>query len=60
MGVDQKNRPVDQDWIKRYVDQLLELASKLPTGPMRDACLLRADHVMDLVKSWQEKGDNLL
>lgn len=49
-----KNDPIDQEWIKKYIDQLLELAGKLPTGPMRDACLLRADTVMDMVKAWRE------
>jgi hypothetical protein len=40
-------------WIKQYVDQLLAVAERLPHGPMRDAVLLRIDHVLDLVKAWR-------
>lgn len=45
---------IPETWIKQYVDQLLDTAAKLPTGPMRDACLLRADHTMDLVRAFRE------
>lgn len=48
--------PIDQAWIKHYVDQMLDIATKL-TGPMRDAALLRADHAMDLVKAWRERKE---
>ena len=47
--------PLDPEWIKKYVDQLLEGAQKLQAGPLRDALLLRADHVMDLVQAWKER-----
>jgi len=48
-------KDIPQDWIKRYVDQLLDVAKQLPDGSrMKDAALLRADHVMDLVKAWRE------
>jgi hypothetical protein len=47
--------PIDTEWIKSYVDGLLALAERLPTGKMRDAALLRADYVMDLVKAWNER-----
>jgi hypothetical protein len=41
-------------WIKGYTDTLLSLAEKFPeAGKMRDATLLRVDHVMDLVKAWK-------
>lgn len=50
------NEPIPQEWIKKYVDQMLDLAKKLGPGPMQDACLLRADHAMDLVKAFRESG----
>jgi hypothetical protein len=45
---------ISEDWIKRYVDQLLEVAGKLEPGPLRDSVLLRADFAMDIVKAWRE------
>lgn len=52
------NDPIPQDWIKRYVDALLEFAAKAgPNSKMGEAALLRADHVMDLVKAFRE-GEN--
>ena len=48
--------PVQQEWIKLYVDKLLEVCGTFPeTSPMREAILLRADHAMDLVKAWRER-----
>lgn len=47
-------RPIPQEWIKKYIDQLLEGAGKLPPGVFQSAVLLRADHAMDLVKAWRE------
>lgn len=46
---------IDQQWIKEYIDQLLDLAGKLPEGPMKQATLLRVDHVMDLVEAWRKR-----
>jgi hypothetical protein len=50
---------IPETWISAYVDQLLVIAGRLPDGGMRDAALLRADHVMDLVKAWRavERGE---
>lgn len=45
---------IPESWIKYYIDQLLEGASKLEPGPMQDTLLLRADNIMDLVKSWRD------
>jgi hypothetical protein len=42
-------------WVKTYLDQLLEVARKLPDGPMRNAVLLRAEYTMDLVQAWLER-----
>jgi hypothetical protein len=47
---------IPEEWIKKYVDQLLELAGRLEPGAMRDAMLLRADHVMDLVHAWRKRA----
>jgi len=44
---------IPEEWIKSYVDKLLHLAGVLAPGTMRDACLLRADHAMDMVKAWR-------
>jgi hypothetical protein len=47
--------PIPQEFIIRYVDQLIKLAESLPNGsPFRDAIILRADNVLDIIKAWQE------
>lgn len=51
-------KPIPQEWIKKYVDQMLEIAGKFPEGSaMRAAAMLRADHAMDLVKAFRESPD---
>ena len=47
---------IPTEWIKRYVDTLLEFAAKDPESKMAQAAMLRADHTMDLVKAWREKN----
>jgi hypothetical protein len=47
-------KPIPPEFIRKYIDQLLLGASKLPDGGMKTAVLLRADSVMDLVKAWKE------
>ena len=50
--------PIPQEWIKRYVDELLDFAKKLrENDPMRQSCMLRADHVMDLVRAFRKFGN---
>jgi hypothetical protein len=49
-------KPIDPEWVKQYVDALLEAAAKLDPGRYRDALLHRAEVVMDLVKAWKERG----
>lgn len=50
--------PIPQEWIRDYVDSLLRAAELWPEGSlMREAALLRADHAMDLVKSFRENRD---
>lgn len=51
-------RPIDPEWVKRYVDQLLEAAQKLPDGSFRDAILHRADAILDLVQAWKQKCEH--
>lgn len=48
--------PIPQEWIRRYVDHLLEFANKCEnkSNPMAVAAMLRADHIMDLVNAWCE------
>lgn len=52
--------PIPQEWIKQYVDDLLAFAERLTeSNLLRNACLLRADHAMDLVKAFREThGDD--
>ena len=44
------------DWIKWYTNEMIRMAGSVDEGSkMRDAALLRADHVMDMVQAWEEK-----
>lgn len=45
---------IPEEWIKAYVDQLLEAANRLSPGGFRDAIVSRADHAMDLVVAYRE------
>lgn len=48
-------KPIPQDWIKKHIDILLDCAKRFPEGsPMRAAVLLRAEHIMDMVKAFRE------
>lgn len=47
-------KPIPQEWIKNYVDSLMNYAEKIPEGPMRQGVLLRIEHVLDLVKGFRE------
>lgn len=48
--------PIPQEWIVEYVEKFLAFASKFgPDTPMGRASMLRADHVMDMVKAFQEQ-----
>jgi hypothetical protein len=50
-------RDIPQDWIRDYVDKILALAKEFPDESlMRTTCLLRAEHAMDLVKSFRESA----
>lgn len=47
---------IPEQWIKEYVDKILDIASQLPSNSaMCNALLLRAEHAMDLVKAFREK-----
>lgn len=47
--------PISLEWIKQYIDTLLEFAKKHGSdSKMGQAAMLRAEHVMDLVKAWKE------
>jgi len=45
---------IPEEWIKKYIDGLLEGAQKLEPGNFRDAIVLRAEHAMDLVQAYHE------
>ena len=47
--------PIPQEWIKDYVDTMLSLAQRFNDNKMRDACALRAEHAMDLVRAFRER-----
>lgn len=48
--------PIEQDFVKRLVDQLLAVAKDLgPGSTMGSACLVRAEYYVDLVKAWQDR-----
>jgi len=48
-------KDIPQEWIKNYVDQIIKVAKDLPEdSSMRNACLLRAEYIMDLVKAFRE------
>ncbi len=56
MGIMPDRSPIDQQWIQRYCDTLLEAAKRLDHGAMRDAVLRRVECVMDLVEAWQKRA----
>lgn len=48
-------KPIPQEWIKNYVDQLIDAAQLFEEGTaMRDGALVRADAVLDMVKAFRE------
>jgi len=48
-------RALPLDWVKWYTDTMIRVAASFDEGSkMRDATLLRVDHVMDMVKAWKE------
>jgi hypothetical protein len=53
-GIDRS--PIDQQWIQRYCDTLLEAATKLSDGIFKDAILRRVECAMDLVEAWQKRN----
>ena len=48
---------ISEAWIKQYIDQLIEVAVTLPEGPLKESCLLRVDHAMDLVVAWRQSRE---
>lgn len=46
---------IPQEWIKKYIDELLEATKHFgPDTPMGQACMLRAEHIMDMVKAYKD------
>lgn len=51
--------PIDQQWVKKYVDSLLEAAKSFgPESVMGQGAMVRADAVMDLVTAWRERNSD--
>lgn len=49
------SKPIPQDWIKNYVDQLIAAAKLFDEGSvMREAVARRADAVMDMIKAFRD------
>ena len=47
---------IPEEWIRKQVDQFLDLAKTLDNGSaMQDAVLQRAEIIMDLVQAWKTK-----
>jgi len=48
-------KPIPQEWIKNYVEQLISVAKELPAyGAMQSSMMLRADAIMDMVIAYKE------
>lgn len=54
-------KAIPLEWIRGYVDTFLALAARFNEDPggfkMRDATILRIDHIADMVKAWKETGE---
>lgn len=48
--------PIPQDWIKKQIDGLTEIAKQMSPGPMQDAVLFRAHTYLDLVEAWRKNA----
>ena len=45
---------IPQEWIKKYVNSLLEVAKSMAAGSaMQNALILRAEYAMDLVQAFR-------
>lgn len=48
-------KDIPQEWIRDYVNKLLDIARTLPNGStMQSAIMDRAEKAMDLVKAFRE------
>lgn len=48
-------KPIPQEWIKNYVDQLIRVAKELPeNGVMQKSMMLRAEAILDMVIAFKE------
>lgn len=47
--------PIDPEWVKKYIDDLLAAAQKIAPGAFRDAIVSRAEHVLDMVEAWKNR-----
>ena len=47
-------RDISIEWLRHYIDVLVEYTQSLPEGKFRDAIALRAEHALDLAQAWNE------
>ena len=52
-------KPIPQEWIKAYVDQLIEAAKLFGDTVMGKAAIERAHSIMDMVKAFRERETKL-
>jgi hypothetical protein len=50
---------IPQEWIRDYVDQLIEVAKTFPPhSVMKQAAMVRAEYIMDLVEAFRESDND--
>lgn len=49
-------RSIPESFIRDYVDKLLEIAAAMQPSSFRDAIVLRADNLMDLVEAYRDRN----
>lgn len=48
--------PIDPRWLQGYVNELLEVANKLPeNNPLRERLTFRAEAILDMVEVWKKR-----
>lgn len=47
-------KPIPQEWILEFVDELVKAAESFGDTAMGNAVAERAEHIMDMVKSFRE------
>lgn len=51
-------KPIPQEWVKKYVDNLVRIAKALPeNSDLRAVVAVRAENALDLVKAFRESQE---